>query len=123
MQTQTLARSMESKEPTQNQMKCLVKEDLNVDGLSFRTDTPKPPLGFDDVRIRVLATSVCGTDKNIYRSGTNEGIRREMQRYITNNEGYKPIVVGHEFCGIVDEVGPGVAPDRWTNRADDYLSG
>ncbi|MBI4533786.1 MAG: alcohol dehydrogenase catalytic domain-containing protein [Candidatus Melainabacteria bacterium] len=96
-------------------MKCLVKENLNVNGFSLKTDVPKPPLGFDEVRIRVLTTSVCGTDKNIYLSSTNEGIRKEMQRYAANKEDYNPIIVGHEFCGIVDEVGPGVTPDRWSS--------
>ncbi len=98
-------------------MKCLIKEDLQKDGLSLLTDRPEPKLGFDDVKIRVLATAVCGTDKSIYQSGKSEGIRREMQRYLACPEDYKPIIVGHEFCGIVEEVGPGVTQEHWTNVA------
>ena len=65
----------------------------------------RPP-SVDEVKIRVLATSVCGTDKSIYRSATSEGIRTEMQRYLANDS-YKPIIVGHEFSGIVEELGEG----------------
>jgi threonine 3-dehydrogenase len=99
------------------EMKCLVKEDLHADGLSLVTNRPEPQLGLDDVKIRVLATAVCGTDKSIYNSGTNEGIRKEMQRYLHNGD-YKPIVVGHEFCGIVESVGAG---EEFWRGADESL--
>jgi len=102
-------------------MKCLVKEDVSKDGMTLRTDVPVPELGFDDVQIKVLATAVCGTDKSIYSSANNEGIRNEMQRYITNGAGYKPIVVGHEFCGIVEKVGAGVGRDHWRNVPEQLL--
>lgn len=107
--------SMESQtkqEPGRKQMKCLVKEDLHNDGLTFRTDVQEPKLGVDEVKIRVLSTAVCGTDKSIYHSANNEGIRKEMQRYLENGD-YHPIVVGHEFCGIVEEVGEGGKNENW----------
>jgi len=102
-------------------MKCLVKEDLNTDGLSLRTNVPEPELGFDEVKIKVVATAVCGTDKSIYNSGQNEGIRKEMQRYLTSETPYQPIVVGHEFCGIIESVGPGVGRDHWTDVDEQLL--
>lgn len=89
-------------------MKCLVKEDINIDGLTLKTDRHEPGAGFGEVKIRVLATAVCGTDKSIYKSARSEGIRREMQRYLPSADRYQPIVIGHEFCGIVEEIGPGV---------------
>ena len=96
-------------------MKCLMKEDLKKDGLSLKLDAIEPELGFDDVKIRVLATAVCGTDKSIYQSGKSEGIRREMQRYLSSPDDYHPIIVGHEFCGLVEAVGPGVTLEHWNS--------
>ncbi len=91
-------------------MKCLIKENLTVNGLSLKDNIPAPKVGFGEVRIRVLATAVCGTDKSIYTSERSEGIRREMQRYLPADDQYRPIIVGHEFCGIVEEVGDGAVP-------------
>lgn len=99
-------------------MKCLVKEDLNVNGLTLRTGHPEPKPAFDEVKIRVLATSVCGTDKSIFNSGSSEGIRKEMQRYLEAGSAFKPLVVGHEFCGIVEELGAGVSHEQWRDVPD-----
>jgi threonine 3-dehydrogenase len=93
-------------------MKCLTKEDLRSDGLSLQHQVEQPSPKFDEVKIRVLATSVCGTDKSIFNSAKNEGIRNEMQRYL-NNAPYKPIIVGHEFCGVIEDLGQGVQKDNW----------
>jgi len=112
MQTQILSQVVVGQESLPKGMQCLMKEDLERDGLSLKNNIPEPLLDFDGVKIRVLATSVCGTDKNIYHSTKSEGIRKEMRRYQAN---YSPIVVGHEFCGIVEEVGPGVNSQRFSN--------
>ncbi len=93
-------------------MKCLVKENLDTDGLTLRSDVKIPSVQSDEVRIKVIATAVCGTDKSIYSSSTSDGIRREMQRYISEDQSYSPIIIGHEFCGIVDEVGSGAGGAR-----------
>ncbi len=93
-------------------MKCLVKEDVQKNGLSFRQDVPEPTPKFNEVKIRVLAAAVCGTDKSIFNSGKSEGMRREMQRHLSAKP-YKPIIVGHEFCGVIEEVGEGVEEDNW----------
>jgi threonine 3-dehydrogenase len=107
-------------------MKCLIKEDLQKDGLTLRTDMKQPALGVDEVRIRVLGTAVCGTDKSIYNSGQSEGIRSEMMRYLNNGNSYRPIIVGHEFCGIIEEVGQGVdraqIPQRLRLEKGDYVT-
>lgn len=89
-------------------MHCLIKEDLSRDGLTLKKDQPEPTPGFGEVKIRVIASAVCGTDKSIFHSSRSEGIRKEMQRYLSNAAGYTPIVIGHEFCGIVEEIGPGI---------------
>jgi threonine 3-dehydrogenase len=108
-------------------MKCLVKEDLDKDGLTFVKDHKSPVCRLDEVKIRVLATAVCGTDKSIYTSAQSEGIRNEMRRYVEDGK-YSPIVVGHEFCGIVEEVGEAAAaashsaPEHMRIQKGDYVT-
>lgn len=101
-------------------MRCLVKESLDTDGLSLRNDVEIPEVRSDEVRIKVLSTAVCGTDKSIYQSSKSEGIRLEMQRYLGEGA-YQPIIVGHEFCGIVDALADGVGPDRFEGVPDSLL--
>jgi len=60
-------------------------------------DVPSPPLGIDDVRIRVHRTGICGTDLHI-RSWDPWAART-----IT-----PPLIVGHEFVGEVAEIGSNV---------------
>ncbi|MBX9939550.1 MAG: alcohol dehydrogenase catalytic domain-containing protein [Candidatus Obscuribacterales bacterium] len=108
-------------------MKCLVKEDLDKDGLTFVKNHKSPVCRLDEVKIRVLATAVCGTDKSIYTSAQSEGIRNEMRRYVEDGK-YSPIVVGHEFCGIVEEVGEAAAaashsaPEHMRIQKGDYVT-
>ena len=107
--------SKSNEESGEKVMRCLVKDNLERDGLTLKSDVEIPTLESDEVRIKVLSTAVCGTDKSIYKSSSSEGIRREMQRYIKEEDSYSPIIVGHEFCGIVDEVGSGVSSDRFSD--------
>jgi threonine 3-dehydrogenase len=55
---------------------------------------PIPEVGSDDVLIRILKTSVCGTDVHIYNWDA------WSQKTIP-----VPMVIGHEFVGIIDCVG------------------
>lgn len=50
--------------------------------------------GPGEIRVRVLYAGVCGTDRRIFK-GTKTVVG--------------PRVIGHEFAGVVDEVGEGVA--------------
>lgn len=108
-------------------MRCLIKEDLDKDGLTFVKEHRSPTCKLDEVKIRVLATAVCGTDKSIYTSAQSEGIRNEMRRYLSSST-YQPIVVGHEFCGIVEEVGEAAAaaslsaPQHMRIEKGDYVT-
>jgi len=56
---------------------------------------PQPLAG--EVRVKVAATGMCGTDMHIYRWVPN--IARLMKL---------PVVLGHEISGVVDAVGSGV---------------
>ena len=55
-----------------------------------------------DAIVRVTATSICGSDLHIYN-----GLFPQL----------KPLVLGHEFMGVVEEVGTGVT------RRPDGLAG
>jgi len=76
-------------------MKALVKA-KSEPGL-WLEDVPDPQVGPMDVLIQVRKTSICGTDVHIWNWDS------WAQRTIP-----VPMVVGHEFCGTVVEVGSGV---------------
>ena len=76
-------------------MKALVKHSPKK-GI-WMEDVPDPKCGPGEVRIRITHTAICGTDKHIF----------EWDEWAQNNLKL-PLIVGHEFCGIIDEVGPHV---------------
>lgn len=76
-------------------MHALVKQHAQS-GL-WLNDIPEPPLGINDVRIRVHKTGICGTDLHIYKWDA------WAQKTIP-----VPMAVGHEFVGEVVEVGANV---------------
>src|SRR6266446_3821729 len=57
-------------------------------------EVPVPEVGGDDVLVRVLKASICGTDVHIYNWDA------WAQKTIP-----VPMIIGHEFVGIVDRVG------------------
>lgn len=58
-------------------------------------DLPEPQgCGAHEVKIRVKAAGICGSDIQIYRG--------------TNPFAVYPRVIGHEFCGVVEETGEAV---------------
>lgn len=66
-----------------------------------------PAIGLRDVLVRVRATSICGTDLHIYRWDAWSARRI-----------HPPVIFGHEFCGVVENVGAEVA----TVREGDFVS-
>lgn len=60
-------------------------------------DVPIPELGPNDVLIRVQKASICGTDVHIYNWDA------WAQKTIP-----VPMVIGHEFVGVIDQVGHAV---------------
>lgn len=57
-------------------------------------DLPIPEMGPNDLLIRVQKTAICGTDINIY----------DWKEWAQKNVPV-PLTIGHEFMGIVEEVG------------------
>lgn len=70
-------------------------------------DTPTPGIGPTDVLVRVRATSVCGSDLHI--AHWNKWAAGRLK---------PPLVIGHEMCGDVVEVGDLVRKPR----VGDYIS-
>ena len=66
-------------------------------GLELR-EVPVPPIGINDVLIRVHKTGICGTDLHI--ESWDPWAARTIQ---------PPLVVGHEFVGEIAAVGANVA--------------
>ena len=71
-------------------MKALVKTEPGYNKMELR-EIPKPVPEKDQVLIKVIYTGICGTDIH--------GFKGEYDRLRT------PLVLGHEFSGIVAEVG------------------
>ena len=62
-------------------------------------ELPDPRIGPDDVLVRVHAVAACGTDLEIYQ-GT--------MFYFTSGLAHYPIIPGHEWSGVVNDVGQNV---------------
>jgi len=73
-------------------MKALVKSERSV-GLTMM-DVPHPAIGPNDVLIEITKTAICGTDVHIYE--WNDWARRTIPT---------PMVVGHEYVGLVKDFG------------------
>lgn len=57
------------------------------------TDWKTPEAGVGEVRVRVMASGICGSD---------------IPRVLHNGAHFYPIVLGHEFSGVIDQIGDGV---------------
>ena len=87
-------------------MKALVKKSPEY-GI-WMEDVSEPQCGTNDVKIKVTHTGICGTDLHIYT--WNEWAQRTLDL---------PLITGHEFCGIVEEIGPGITH----YKPGDHVSG
>ncbi len=86
-------------------MKALVKKYAS-EGL-WMEDVPIPEVGMHDVLIKVLRTSICGTDVHIYN--WDEWARKTIP---------VPMTIGHEFVGRIVDMGS----DVHDFRIDDIVS-
>jgi L-iditol 2-dehydrogenase len=58
-------------------------------------EVPEPTAGPGEVKIRVVAASICGSDLHIRRGDIGIPMRF-------------PVIPGHEFAGVITDIGPGV---------------
>ncbi len=77
-------------------MKALAKTKKEV-GL-WMIDAPKPECGANDLLIKIKKTAICGTDIHIYK--WDEWSQKNIP---------VPMITGHEFVGIIHEVGSHVS--------------
>ena len=76
-------------------MKALVKK-YSEKGI-WMEDVPIPEVGVNDVLIKIKKTAICGTDLHIYK--WDEWSQKTI---------HTPMVIGHEYVGVVAQVGLGV---------------
>ncbi len=73
-------------------MKTLMK--LKPEEGIWMSEAPVPEIGHNDILIRVSKTAICGTDVHIYN--WDEWAQQTIS---------VPMTVGHEFVGVVEEIG------------------
>ena len=66
-------------------------------------EIPEPKAGPGQVKIEVKAAGICGSDLHIYHDDIAIPLK-------------PPVVTGHEFCGVVSEVGEGVTEWKCGDR-------
>jgi len=76
-------------------MKALVKKYAEK-GI-WMEDVPIPEVGVNDVLIKIKKTAICGTDLHIYK--WDEWSQKTI---------HTPMVIGHEYVGVVAKIGLGV---------------
>ena len=74
-------------------MKAVVKTETGFDHIQY-TDIPEPKATGDLVKIKIAYSGICGTDLHAFK-GTYASTK-------------PPVVLGHEFSGVVTEIGPDV---------------
>ena len=82
-------------------MKAVVKEAREADHMIY-TEVEEPKVTGDLVKIKIAYSSICGTDLHSFR-GTYKGTKL-------------PLILGHEFSGIVTEIGPDVKKIKINDR-------
>jgi L-iditol 2-dehydrogenase len=92
-------------------MKSLVKTEFGFGHLVVQ-DKPEPSPGKDQIKIEVKYAGICGSDIHAYEGHYKVGV---------------PVTLGHEFSGVVVEVGDGVTDfkvgDRVTSETTFYICG
>jgi len=76
-------------------MKALVKK-ISEKGI-WLEDVPKPKINTNNVMIKITHTAICGTDLHIYK--WDDWAKKTIKI---------PLIIGHEFCGVICEIGAGV---------------
>lgn len=94
-------------------MKAVVKYGTRDGEVELR-DVPMPVIGETDVLLEMTAAGICGSDVEQWR---------HFVTYPVNT----PVTMGHEFCGLIREIGSGVkgfqVGDRVASETAAYICG
>ena len=63
-----------------------------------------PPVGPDNVQVEIVSDSIC-------MSSYKAAVEGADHKRVPNNVAENPIIIGHEFCGRVTEVG-----ENWKDK-------
>lgn len=71
-------------------------------------DDPSP--GPSEVVVRMMASGMCGSDLHYYRGNPRELLKARGAASLSAHgvDPDLPVIAGHEPCGVIEEVGPGV---------------
>ena len=83
-------------------MKALVKYDVVPKAVELR-EVPEPKIGPDDVLLEVRSVGVCGSDIEMWHHQVTFPVN-------------VPVILGHEFCGVVHEAGANVTDYKVGDR-------
>ena len=78
-----------------SKMKALVKKHAEKGIWMEEVDIPE--VGINDILVKIKKTAICGTDLHIYK--WDEWSQKTIKT---------PMVIGHEYSGVVDKMGAGV---------------
>lgn len=94
-------------------MKAVVKYGIEDNKVELR-EMPVPAIGPEDVLLEVKAAGICGSDIEMWRGFCSSTIN-------------VPVIMGHEFCGVIDRTGKEVrgfkAGDRVVSETSAYICG
>ena len=99
VQTQTKPHAKSKPKPASPQQIPMraIRKDLPQPGLNYHRDEIKPAPKEGEVLIKISAVGICGTDVHIY----------DWDKW-SSGRVKPPTVVGHEFVGVIEEVGADV---------------
>ena len=94
-------------------MKALVLYEAKGSAVELR-NVARPIVGTGDVFIRVKAAAICGADIEFFHAKQTDAL-------------HPPVILGHEFCGIIEEIGKDVEEwkpgDRVISENTGYVCG
>jgi L-iditol 2-dehydrogenase len=80
--------------------------------MNFDDPTPGP----GQVVVKMKASGMCGSDLHFYRAPDPNALVAQMGMTSFEDRGmdpHTPVIAGHEPCGVIEEIGPGVNPDQF----------
>lgn len=80
------------------------KNDIRIE------ETEKPVADAGEVIVEVKRCGICGTDLHEYKDGAGSHVTFTEPHPVTGDK--VPIIMGHEFAGVITEIGEGVS-SQW----------